>query len=204
MKRQSPRRILRREVRILLGQEARNRSYQQTRTHPDEAAAGRTFAAARQRLFAVEGWSGLPGLTATFTHFDAAGQRKRGQPPAVGDYLFIDLPGPDPGNWVRVTAVEEGATWAEFVARPSAAPSQPTGPIAHFFGSDARTIFRVERRGTEVRALEIGENERINNRGPAAGRRALLNTLMAEIGWLFLQPHQWKTLTRYLVEGKIE
>ncbi len=71
--------------------------------------------------------------------------------------------------------------------------------IKHFFIKEASSTFRVERHGTLIKALEIGKNEGINNQGPEAGDRTVINTLIAEGGWALFQEMQWDKLTRYLV-----
>jgi len=50
-----------------------------------------------------------------------------------------------------------------------------------------------------ILAFELGKDEAINNKGKKAGKRKLLNTIIAESGWLGLQRLQWEDLTNYLV-----
>jgi hypothetical protein len=70
--------------------------------------------------------------------------------------------------------------------------------VAHFFGGEATSTFRVELQGNTLVASEIGRDERINNQGNEAGGRAVVNTLIAEGGWALFQQMQWKKLTDYL------
>jgi hypothetical protein len=138
-------------------------------------------------------------FTADFTLYDQAAQPKRDGTVEPGDYILINLPGPLPKNWVRVTDKQIDECWAEFTVRPSADPSEANSrEVVHFFTDQARSTFRVERSGTRITAAEIGQQEVINNH-EKAGDRAVINTAIAEGGWLFYQKIQWKLLTDYLV-----
>jgi hypothetical protein len=81
---------------------------------------------------------------------------------------------------------------------PKAAGESTEGQVAHFFGGEATSTFRVELKGNTLVASEIGRDERINNQGDEAGGRAVVNTLIAEGGWALFQEMQWKKLTDYL------
>ena len=193
---------LRREAAIGKGEESRDRTYSSQHPYGDEATALEAFKRSQDKLFNVNAWSNLPGLTSTFTVYDASGQPKLTADLRIGDYVKIELPGPVPENWVRVTAIQSSARSAEFTVQPSESPgadeaeSQTT---AHFFSQDSSSTFQVELQGTTLMAYEIGKNERINNGGTEAGDRSLINTLVAETGWAFFQEMQWTKLTDYLV-----
>ncbi|HEX8528528.1 MAG TPA: hypothetical protein VF646_00830, partial [Cytophagales bacterium] len=117
--------------------------------------------------------------------------------------IRVDLPGPVPENWVRVTRVAAGDEAAEFTVQPSRDPregGEGTGQeTEHFFRHEARSTFRVALEGNTLIASEIGRHESINNQGAEAGNRALVNTVVAKGGWAVGQQMQWKKLTDYLV-----
>ena len=193
---------VRHEVDVLKGEDTRHRTYSSQRTFPDEAAARDGFARSKEKLFRVNGWSDLSIFTANFTLHDQTGTQRVDRQPQVGDYILIELPGPMPENWVRVIHVADEDQSAEFTVKPSPNPQRPdkvTEEVTHFFQAQARSTFRIERTNTIITAYEIGRDEAINNQDAQAGDRALINTLIAEVGWLFQQPIQWKTLTDYLV-----
>ncbi len=123
--------------------------------------------------------------------------------PGIGDYIRIDLPGPFPENWVRVTSVRVGDTAAEFTVQPSGDPreggEEVQGEIEHLFRKEASSTFRVQLQGNTLIASEIGRHESINNQGEEAGNRALVNTVIAKGGWALGQKMQWQKLTDYLV-----
>jgi short-subunit dehydrogenase len=183
-------------------EEVKDRTYTSRRTYPDASSALQAFAWAEEKLFDVNAWSSLPGITAKFALHDAAGMGKT-TTPRVGDYIRIDLPGPFPENWVRVTSLRVGDTAAEFTVQPSGEPAAGGGEegeeIEHFFRKEARSTFRVQLQGNTLIASEIGRHESINNQGAEAGNRAVINTVVARGGWALGQQLQWQKLTDYLV-----
>lgn len=190
------------EFEVLQGDAVKDKLYTQEREYPDEAAATAAFDQARQKLFDVNKWSGMPGINSTFELYDARGRRSPATKPEVGYYLKIILPGPAPENWVQISDIREEANAAEFTVHPSPAPELQEGnetEVKHFFTKEASSTFRVERQGRLIKAAEIGKNEGINNQGEEAGDRSVINTLIAEGGWAGFQALQWDKLTRYLV-----
>jgi hypothetical protein len=187
------------EAKALQGDEVKHKTYSSQQDLPDEAAAKQLFSQAVHRLLDVNSWSGISALTSDFRLHDATGTPKQGSPVQLGDYIKISLPGPVPENWVHVTSLSLGDTIAEFTVHPSPAPGSQQTETRHFFRKESSSTFRVERHQNSVIASEIGLDERINNEGEQAGEHALINTAIAEMGWLFYQKIQWKSLTDYLV-----
>ncbi|MVM33399.1 hypothetical protein GO755_25395 [Spirosoma sp. HMF4905] len=200
MKQQSVIDQLSQEVKLLQGEATKDVTYSSQQTFPDEVTTSAAFNRSIEKLWNVAAWSNLSPFTATFKLFDSAGQPKVGCVPQQDDYIQVIIPGPAPENWVQVTHTYSGEKWAEFTVRPSHDPHKPpSAQIDHFFHAEARSTFRVERTGTTITAYEIGRYEGINRDSPQAGHRGLVNTVMAEVGWLFYQKLQWKHLTDYLV-----
>jgi hypothetical protein len=190
------------EARVVAGEETKDRTYSCSHTYPNEATAREAFTRAKEKLFNVDDWSTLAGISSNFGLYDPAGVRKATKTPEVGDHIRIDVPGPVPVYWVRVTAVHAGADEAEFTVSPSPDPQagQDAGEVKHFFRREASSTFRVERRGDTLTGWEIGKNEGINNQDEQAGNHGVVNTLVAEGGWAGFQALQWKKLTEYLVQ----
>lgn len=188
------------EVEVAQGDATNDVEYSSRHTFSDEVTAKEAFVRSVEKLLNVNGWSALSNFTADFALFDPVGRSKPDGPVEEGDFIRIVLPGPLPQNWVRVIHKAMQEKQAEFTVQPSADPGDDKPEkIAHFFCQSARSTFRVVLSGTTISAYEIGEHEAINNQGPQAGDRAILNTLIAEAGWLFYQKLQWKLLTDYLV-----
>jgi hypothetical protein len=193
---------VKKEAEVLQGKDAKDKTYEQENTFPDEAAARAAFERSKVKLFAVDKWSRLPGINSTFELYDAAGRKSAAPKPREGDYMKVILPGLPLENWVQVISVREEDQLAEFTVQPSPAPEQQAGDsteVRHFFTSEATSTFRVERLGTTLRGSEIGKSEKPNNQAEASGPRTVVNTLVAEGGWAGFQALQWGKLTAYLV-----
>jgi hypothetical protein len=188
------------EAGVLQGKEAKDKEYSQENTFPDEAAAAEAFERAREKLFAVDKWSDLPGISATFALYDADGRKSQAPKPREGDYIKVILPGLPLENWVQVVGLREEQALASFTVRPSPAPAaKQDAEVRHFFTSEATSTFQVERSGLTLRGREIGKNEKPNNQQEASATRAVVNTLVAEGGWAGFQKVQWDKVTAYLV-----
>jgi hypothetical protein len=193
---------VKKEAEVLMGQDAKDKQYEQENTYPDEAAARAAFERSREKLFAVDKWSALPGINSTFELYDAGGHKSGAPRPREGDYMKVILPGLPLENWVQVVSLREEEDLAEFTVQPCPAPgpqSDGSGEVKHFFTSEATSTFRVERQGATLRASEIGKNEKPNNQQEASATRTAVNTVVAEGGWAGFQALQWGKLTAYLV-----
>jgi len=197
---------VKKEIDVLQKSDAKDKHFVQENQYPDVASAQEAFKAAKQKLFDVNKWSDLPGISSTFERHNPDGQKAETPAPQVGDFIRIKLPGIPVDNWVQVTDIQTEETAAQFTVKPS--PELNPAPdsaqeVKHFFGKEASSTFRVELAGTTLWAEEIGQDEMPNNQEEEAGARAILNTLVAEGGWAGFQKLQWDKLTTYLVH-KIE
>ena len=198
------------EVKVLKGEESKDRVYQNEQNYPDVASARGAFEESKKKLFNVNLWSKLEGINSTFELHDDSGRKTTSEVPEVGYYVKVTLPGAEVENWVQVNDIKTTRDLAEFTVQPSHKPNPPAKEekvTEHFFTSDATSTFRVEVQGTRLIGSEIGRNEYINNKGEESGDRSMLNTLIAEGGWAGFQGLQWDKLTSYLVhleEAKAE
>lgn len=190
------------EIQVVKGEKGKDKIYFSKNEYKSLGEAKEAFVRSRSKLFDVNQWSKMPGFSSTFELFHANGSRKLTSNVEIGDYMLINLPGPVPENWVKVTSLISQENLAEFVVSPSA---QPIGKmengekIEHFFSEEASSTFRIKRTGKTLSAYEIGRDESINNEGKQAADREWINTLIAEGAWLGFQKIQWKNLTDYLV-----
>ncbi|WP_439481473.1 hypothetical protein [Cyclobacterium plantarum] len=190
------------EIRVLKGEERNDIIYFSKSEYKTLRKAKEAFDRSRTKLFDVNQWSKMPGLSSTFALFCPDGSKKLANMTEIGDYILIHLPGPMPENWVKITSLISQEDFAEFVVSPSEKPVAKEGneaKIAHFFSEEASSTFRIRRTGTTLFAYEIGREESINNAGEQAADREWINTLIAEGAWLGFQKIQWKNLTDYLV-----
>lgn len=189
------------EGKVLMGKATKDKSYSKERTFSDTEAARSAFKRSKAKLFDVNGWSKMPGVTSQFELYDSQGKRIPDRSVQMNDFIRIILPGPVPENWVVVRVVEDTEDMASFTVSPSQDPREKNNEVKHFFVKEATSTFRVERTANTLHSYEIGKNEGINNEGVEAGDRELINTLLAEGGWAAFQKIQWENLTNYLVHN---
>lgn len=193
---------VKKEAKVLQGEETKDKLYQNENTYPTEQEAIAAFERSKQKLFNVNDWTKLSGVNSTFELYDNRGRRTTALKPEHGYYMKIILPASTIENWVQVTEIREEENLAEFTVHPSEKPveiAEDEAEVKHFFTKEASSTFRVTRQGNTIHGYEIGKNEAINNQGEEAGSRAVLNTFVAEGGWAIFQQLQWDKLTRYLV-----
>lgn len=188
------------EVKVVQGEKTKDKLFENHNTYPTEAEAVTAFAESRRKLFDINCWTKLSGISSTFELFDPQGKPSTKEQPERGYFIKIILPGSTIENWVEITDIREEENLAEFIVHPSKNPQDAgSTDVEHFFIKEASSTFRVSREGNTIYGYEIGKNEGINNQGEEAGDRAILNTFVAEGGWAMFQELQWDKLTRYLV-----
>jgi hypothetical protein len=128
-----------------------------------------------------------------------------------GDYFRISIPAPGPVggdgfDWVRIEQIEEkgDASTAEqrisMRVRPASNPAGDQSDVAHFFGPEATSTFRVTRTGSIVSASVHGRNETANadtSKATDKIRNALVS-LGARAG---VSSIQWNSLVKGIIEG---
>ncbi|MBK6264056.1 hypothetical protein JKA74_03320 [Marivirga sp. S37H4] len=197
---------LKKEKKIVEGKESKNETYSSKNQYSDEQKATEAYQRAAEKLFNVNRWTRLPGISSTFQLYNRRGEGKDTVKVQVNDYIKIELPGPFPENWVVVTDIKEEENLAEFTVSPSSNPTdkgEGQEEVDHFFIDEATSTFRVKKVDNTIFGYEVGKNEGINNQGKEAGERKLVNTLIAEGGWAGFQKFQWEKLTDYFVH-KVE
>ncbi len=168
------------------------------------------FDIAAQRLWNVNQWHEYAGKsTATFQLFDEAGNSVH-RPAKKGDYLRINIPGPDNpdtegGDWVQV--VQTGKRSADekeltFMTVTTAAnPMVSTMGPTHFFDQPATSTFVIYRKQLTIMAAVFGRNEHSNLSSPNLITK-LRNWLIYIGAQLGLANLQWKALTHGLLNMK--
>lgn len=190
------------EAKVVTGQAAKDKLFESQRIYKEKAEALKGFQLAKEKLFDVNKWSNLPGVSAGFKMFTREGAVKASGSPEVGDFIKIDLPGPTPETWVEVIDRKEEKESAEFTVSPSPDPrekGEEVRDVEHFFDDDATSTFQVMLQGTTLYAYEIGKEETPNNKSEKAGGMGVINTIISVGGWLAFQEMQWNKLTDYLV-----
>ena len=177
------------------------------RNHSHVAAC---FQTAAERLWNVNQWNEYAGKpTATFQLFDETGNSVN-RPVQKGDYLRINIPGPDNpdtdgGDWVQV--VQTGKRTADdkeltfITVKTAANPMVRTIPPTHFFDQPATSTFVVYRKHLTIMAAVFGRNEHSNLKSPNLFTR-IRNWFVYIGAQLGLANLQWKALTHGLLNMK--
>ncbi|WP_299826534.1 hypothetical protein [uncultured Pontibacter sp.] len=193
---------VKKEVKVVQGEETKDKQYENHNTYNTEAEAIEAFERSKHKLFDVNEWTNMSGINSTFELYNPQGRRSSSNSLEKGYYIKIILPATTMDNWVRITDKRTEENFAEFVVHPSEQPQErgdDDAEVEHFFIKEASSTFRVTREGNTLYGYEIGRNEGINNQGKEAGARSIINTFVAEGGWALFQELQWDKLTRYLV-----
>jgi hypothetical protein len=192
----------------LTGEKATDKFFSSQNEFANEAIAESEFERSKRKLFSVNEWSNMPGITSSFQLYKAKGEIKFTNNPEEGDFIMISLPGNLPENWVKIIEIKDSFDTAEFTVSPSPQPKrtkinkiEEEEETEHFFTSDATSTFMIKRDGKIIYAYEVGKDETINNQGEEAAGRKWINTLIAAGGWLGFQKIQWEKLTDYLVHN---
>ncbi|MEX0779032.1 MAG: hypothetical protein WD037_04820 [Balneolales bacterium] len=190
---------LKEEGQALKGKPAKDKRFASEHEYQDSKTAKKDFKSSQEKLFNVDEWSGMPGITSRFELHDEHGKRLPNAKVKENHYIRIIMPGPAPENWVKVVKVRNHKNVAYFIASPSEDPTdQSDDNIEHFFVKEATSTFKVELKDNKICAFEIGRNEGVNM-GDYAGKRDIINTLLSVGGWAGFQRLQWKNLTNFLV-----
>ena len=139
----------------------KDKTYRSLNSFGNKKVVHELFQKTKKKLFQVNLWSRLPGITASFQLYSSRGIEKFTDRPCLNDYIKIELPGPFPENWVLVTNVVDEKEGASFTVSPSHSlvdKWSSNEEVQHFFIDEATSTFKVQIKGTEIHAFEIGKN----------------------------------------------
>ena len=169
-----------------------------------------SYRIAAERLCNVNRWQTYAGQsTASFQLFDETGNSIY-RPVQKGDYLRIDIPGPDNpdtdgGDWVQVMEVgersgnEQALTF--ITVKTTTNPLVHTVGPSHFFDQPATSTFVIYRKQLTLMAAVFGRNEHSNLKSPKLFTR-IRNWFVYIGAQLGLANVQWKALTHGLLNVK--
>jgi hypothetical protein len=189
------------ELKVLLGEGSKDKEYSSQNSFPGREGAAKAFEKSKEKLFDINRWSELPGITSKFELHNLQGNPTGEKKPGTGYFIRIILPAPAPENWVEITHIRDEETVAEFTVNPCKDPQElAEEDVEHFFIKEASSTFRVKLKDRTIYGYEIGKNEGVNNQDKKeSGKREVINTLLAAGGWAGFQTLQWEKLTKYLV-----
>lgn len=172
-------------------------------------AAEQHFETVKKRFLDINHWKDTASFSANFSLFDASGAAVN-RDPQIGDYMKIDIPGPENktsegDDWVKIEALDveksPGYESISMRARPAPSPLVSDGDTAHFYSNDATSNFAVKRRENLITAEVYGRNEKPNTEDLGVIEK-IRNTVVALGGILFGSKFQWKSLTDGLVKDE--
>jgi hypothetical protein len=176
-----------------------------------QARALRQFRISSARLLNVNVWQALCGpLSSRFEVVSGSGAVVK-RSAKEGDYFRIAIPAPGPQggdgfDWVRIEEIERRSDPGSdedrlsMRVRPAPNPQGEGSDVAHFFGPDATSTFRVTRKGTKVTASVHGRNETANSDTSIATDN-VRNTLVSLGARAGVSAVQWNSLVKGLIEG---
>jgi hypothetical protein len=169
------------------------------------------FRVSASRLLNVNEWDVLCGpLSARFEVTSPAGTPVN-QRALEGNYFRISIPAPGPAegdgfDWVRIEKIEHSVDPMQDEARmsmrvrPASNPAREGADVAHFFGPEATSTFRVTRKGETVTASVHGRNETPNDDTSSLTDK-VRNALVAMGARLGVSSLQWNNLVKGIIEG---
>lgn len=172
--------------------------------------AKKIFIFAKHNLLTPETWHDLTGkMSPTFNLTDSLGNEvfKLAE---VGDYIKINLPGPNNNNgdgydWVRIDKLvydkdeNIGEEYFGIRIRPADNPSSSNSEVAHFFEDSATGTYILIRQQNKVTAEYFGNNEVPNNSTDKITDN-IRNTVVAGIGMIGMSEIQWKVFIDNLLK----
>ena len=165
---------LKEKTKIIEGEKPVDTHFSSWYDYPSQEEAYKYFKLKSEKFLHIDGWNEFSGkANARFKLFDASGNETTGQL-KERYYIKIDLPGPVPMYWVKVEKISIASDFLQITVRPSSDPSslnESSNTTAHFFQSDAVSIFTFKRYNNRLYAAETGRNEKVNNKEPEAGER---------------------------------
>ncbi len=169
------------------------------REYADEASARRAFSDLREKLLRIEHWNYESALT-SFARFSSNGRQASGEKVAAGDFIRISLKGSGKYDWVKVAEVADADDEAIVTVRPSPDPTdeeRDEKSISHFFASEAKNNFCLQRDGKTIYCYVIGLDEKTNLGETDNILETARNAAVANLGYFFgVQKGEWKTFCR--------
>src|SRR5688572_1532005 len=111
------------EKKFILGDDTKDVTYSSSNNFKDELEAKTQFLRSIEKLFNIDEWTDLPGISSRFELHAENGEKKNASRPVIGDHVKIILPGLPLDNWVVVTDLKVSHDSAEFTVSPCNDPT---------------------------------------------------------------------------------
>ena len=160
------------------------------------------FASFRRKLYDINGWETESGVTA-FQLFNEDGNPLKTKKAEKRNFVRITLPGSGKDDWVKIVDIHDALNEVVITVQPT---YDPTGKeidkaaTSHFFTSDSRNNFCLQKQETSLAVYVIGLHEKPNTSESGGVIESVRNTAAATFGWLGFQKIEWKTFCENFLE----
>jgi hypothetical protein len=167
-----------------------------------ETDAQNYFAEVKEKLFDLEEWD--KNSIAGYGLYDENGSECADKMITVGKFICIDVPASGKKDWVKVIDIYDTANEFVITVQPSYNPTEK--PVekqvtSHFFHSEARNNFCLQRDDKEIVLYVIGINEKTNLKETDNPIETARNAAAANMGYfLGAQKAMWKDFCANFLE----
>jgi hypothetical protein len=167
----------------------------------EETAAA--FASFRETLYDINRWEAESGVTA-FQLFDESGKGLETTSAQKGNFVRISLPGSGKYDWVKIVDIHDAPDEIVITVQPTRDPTEKDADkdsTSHFFTSDSRNNFCLQKEDNSLSVYVIGVHEKANTSETGGVIESLRNVATASFGWLGFQKIEWKTFCENFLEN---
>jgi hypothetical protein len=166
----------------------------------EEVAAA--FESFKRKLYDINRWEVESGVTA-FQLFDENGAPLETSKAQKGNFVRITLPGSGKHDWVKIVGIDDASDEVVITVQPTHDPTETDkDATSHFFTSDSRNNFCLQREEKRLTIYVIGLHEKANVAETDSMLEKVRNVAAASFGWLGFQKIEWKTFCENFLESE--
>lgn len=166
------------------------------RSFENESEAEKAFRHFREKLLRVDRWNYSSGVS-SFALYGESGVKAPDRPAAVGDFVYIKLPGTGKEDWVKIIDIHEASNEKILTVQPTYDPTDESADksvTSHFFTDDSTNNFCLQLSNNNVNMYVIGLNEISNTEQTNSVIESARNLAVANLGhFLGVQKAEWTT-----------
>ena len=162
------------------------------------------FASFRQKLYDINRWEADSGVSA-FQLFDENGKGLETPKAQKGNFVRISLPGSGKHDWVEIVDIHDASDEVVITVQPTYDPTEKDAnkdATSHFFTSDSRNNFCLQKKDNSLAVYVIGLHEKPNTSESGGVIEKVRNAATAGFGWLGFQKIEWKTFCENFLESE--
>jgi hypothetical protein len=163
------------------------------------------FDSFKKKLYDINRWEADSGVSA-FQLFDENGKGLETKQAQEGNFVRISLPGSGKYDWVKIVDIHDTSDEIVITVQPARDPTEKEADKAatsHFFTSDSRNNFCLQKQDKALAIYVIGLHEKPNISESGGVIETVRNVAAASFGWLGFQKIEWKTFCEnFISNGK--